>query len=64
MVGSLVSLKAEIKKRFPAAKLSGGGTEIENYDFEEQSASGKHVYMLNINSENGSSIFISLMKLY
>lgn len=45
MVGSLVSLKAEIKKRFPAAKLSGGGTDIENYDFEEQSASGKHIYI-------------------
>ncbi len=64
MVGSLSSLKAEVKKRFPKAKITGEGTDIQVYEFEEKNASGTHAYMLNMDANNGSSVFISLMMLY
>lgn len=64
MVGTLSSLKTEVKKRFPKSKITGEGTQIQIYEFEEKDALGAHAYMLNIDANNGSSVFISLFMLY
>ena len=60
MAGSLISLKTEVKKRFPKTKITGEGTETQIYEFEEKNTEGMHTYMLNMYAKNGKSVFISL----
>lgn len=64
MAGSLKTIKADIKKRFPGAKITGEGTETETYEFETKDATGQHAYLFIIDSNNGDKVYMNMMKMF